>query len=493
MFIGREEEMKTLKGRLGRRSASFVAIRGRRRIGKSRLIAEFSKYFEKKLMFTGIPPTLGITEQTQRDEFAKQMADQGLPLIKSKDWSDLFWILGKEAERGSVLIVLDEIAWMGSKDPAFLGKLKIAWDRFFEKNPKLVLIVASSIASWIDKNILNSTGFFGRVDLTLTLRELAIKHCTKFWGKQESSISPYEKLKLLSVTGGVPKYLEAINPNLTAEENIQKFCFSEEGLLFNEFDRIFHDLFSRRGKIYKEIVGTLTDTRSLSQKEICKGINRANGRKISEYIKDLTEAGFISTDFTWDLKTTKLSNLRKYRLSDNYLRFYLKYIFPNKQKILKGKFKKSSLYSASNWETIMGFQFENLVINNSWDLFELLRIHPEDYDYDGPYFQTKTRERKGCQIDYLIQAKNTLYICEIKFSKNPIGPQVIKEVEEKIDALDIPRHVSYRPILIHVGGVTEEVITREYFAITIPSTKCFSNFYSTIEMAKKKAQALTGA
>ena len=201
-------------------------------------------------MFTGIPPTPGITSQTQRTEFANQMADQGLPAFEAKDWSELFWVLGKEAEKGSVLIVLDEIAWMGSKDPAFLGKLKIAWDRFFEKNPKLVLIVASSIASWIDENILKSTGFFGRVDLTLTLREIAAKHCSKFWGKRASKISPYEKLKLLSITGGVPKYLEAINPKLTAEENVQELCFSEEGLLFKEFDLIFHDLFSRRSKTY---------------------------------------------------------------------------------------------------------------------------------------------------------------------------------------------------------------------------------------------------
>lgn len=463
MFIGREEEMKTLKRMLGRRSASFVAIRGRRRIGKSRLIAEFAKHFEKKLMFTGIPPTPGITSQIQRTEFATQMADQGLPSFEAKDWSELFWVLGKEAEKGNVLIVLDEIAWMGSKDPAFLGKLKIAWDRFFEKNPKLVLIVASSIASWIDENILKSTGFFGRVDLTLTLREIAAKHCSKFWGKRASTISPYEKLKILSITGGVPKYLEAIDTKLTAEENIQELCFSEEGLLFKEFDLIFHDLFSRRSKIYKEMIEALAGTRSLAQKELCKKINKANGRKISEYLRDLTEAGFISADFTWDLKTAKLSNLRRYRLSDNYLRFYLKYILPNKQQIIKEKFKKSSLYSTSNWETIMGFQFENLVLNNSWDLFERLYIRPEDYTYDGPYFQTKKKDRKGCQIDYMIQAKNTLYICEVKFSKNPVGPKVIEEMEEKIKALAIPRNISYRPVLIHVGGVTDEVVYRDYF------------------------------
>ncbi|NGX50734.1 MAG: hypothetical protein K1060chlam2_00584 [Chlamydiae bacterium] len=463
MFIGREEELEALEKSLERKISSFVAIRGRRRIGKSRLIEEFSKSFSKRLLFTGIPPTAGVTKQSQREEFVKQMGRQGLPKILSDDWSDIFWILAKEAEKGSILISLDEIAWMGSKDPLFLGKLKIAWDTHFSKNPNLVLIVASSISSWIDKNILNSTGFFGRIDLTLTLDELPLRDCFKFWGKREKAISTYEKLKLLSVTGGVPKYLEIIDPKLSAEENIRDLCFSKEGLLFNEFDRIFHDLFSRRSAAYKDIVEVLADKHSLSQKAICKGISRPNGRVISEYLKDLSEAGFLAADFTWEIKTGKVSKLRKYRLSDNYLRFYLKYILPNKEKILKGRFRKKSLHSVLQWESIMGLQFENLVIHNSDAILTCLNIQIADYTFDGPFFQTKSRDRKGCQIDYLIQAKNTLYVCEIKFSKNPINSKVIEEVEKKIQAISIPKYFTYRPILIHVGGVTDELIEKDYF------------------------------
>ncbi len=463
MFIGREKEFKLLKNRLRCGSASFIAIKGRRRIGKSRLIEEFSKEFSKKYLFTGIPPTPGVTKEMQRSEFVKQMVNQGLPRIQHDDWSDLFSFLGKESQKGSVLIALDEIAWMGSKDAAFLGKLKISWDQFFEKNPRLILIVASSISNWIDKNILNSTGFFGRVDLVLRLKELSIKDSCQFWGSRAQAIAPYEKLKLLSITGGVPRYLKAINPKVTAEENIKELCFSEQGLLFNEFDRIFHDLFSKRSNLYKEIVESLASNHSLYQIEICKKIHRANGRLISEYLKDLTEAGFISADFTWDIKKCKTSRLRKYRLSDNYLRFYLKYIAPYKQKILKGDFEDASLHQIIQWEVIMGLQFENLVIHNRKELLNKLNISPIDCDFDGPFFQTKTTERRGCQIDYLIQAKSVLYICEIKFSKHPVGMQVIEEMKKKIDALAVPRHVSYRPILVHVNGVSDEVVLKDYF------------------------------
>jgi len=474
MFVGREKELKLLNDRLTKRSASFVAIRGRRRIGKSKLIAEFSKGFSRKYLFTGLPPSKNKAAQKQRDEFIRQMKKQGLPAVRGEDWGDIFWVLGKACEKGPALIVLDEIAWMGSKDPDFLGKLKIAWDDYFEVNPQLVLVVASSVSSWIDKNILKNTGFFGRVDLTLTLKELPLKDCIKFWGKRERSVSPYEKLKILGVTGGVPKYLDAIDPKKTAEENIQELCFSESGLLFNEFDNIFHDLFSKRGRIYKKIVQLLADKHSLNQEEICKGINRKRGRAISEYLRDLVTAGFLSDDHSWSLKTREVSPLRKYRLSDNYLRFYLKCIEPRKIEIMQGKYEEGSLFNHMSWESIMGLQFENLVVHNRDILLEALRIQRDDCVFDGPYFQMQTKRKKGCQIDYLIQTKGTLYICEVKFSKSSIGADVIEEMQKKVEALVIPRYVSYRPILIHVGGVTDEVLYRDYFDKIIDWTEFLS-------------------
>jgi hypothetical protein len=122
----------------------------------------------------------------------------------------------------------------------------------------------------------------------------------------------------------------------------------------------------------------------------------------------------------------------------------------------------------------MGLQFENLVVQNGHHVMEKLKIPFEDYVYDGPYFQKKTRRKKGCQIDYLIQTKGTLYICEIKFSKDPIGSKIIEDMQRKIKALVIPRHVSYRPILIHVGGVTDEVFCRDYFDKIIDWTELVS-------------------
>ncbi len=456
-FYGREDELERLRLLTKKKTSSLVVIKGRRRIGKSRLILEFSQEIPS-LIFTGLPPTKETTDQMQRDDFMRQMERLlGLRGLKAEDWGDLFWHLGKEVSNKRILVVLDEINWMGSLDPTFLGKLKSAWDLYFKNNPQLILTLSGSVSSWIDKNILSSTGFMGRTSLELVLEELSLPICNMFWRKKK--ISAYEKFKILSVTGGVPRYLEEIDPNLTAEQNIHNLAFRKGGLLVEEFDRIFSDLFSKRSPLYKEIVSRLAEG-DATLDQISTAIQLEKGGTLSDYLKDLVEIGYVAQDHTWNLKNKIQSNLCKFRLKDNYLRFYLKYIEPHRSQI-----EKNRKIPLPGWSAIMGLSFENLVLNNFNQLCPLLGIAPEKVLYDNPYFERATKIKAGCQIDYLIQDKfNTLYLCEVKFSKDPIGVDVIAEVEAKIAHLKTPKGFSIRPILIHVNGVTDACEESDFFA-----------------------------
>ena len=106
------------------------------------------------------------------------------------------------------------------------------------------------------------------------------------------------------------------------------------------------------------------------------------------------------------------------------------------------------------------------------ELHKLLHLDPNEIVNDNPYFQRQTKDRKGCQIDYMIQTKfGTLYICEIKFSKNIIDSSIISEVQKKISLLKYPKGYSCRPVLIHVNGVSENVVDSDYFAAIIDISK----------------------
>lgn len=458
-FFGREKELSALSELQKKKSASLVVIKGRRRIGKSRLAREYGKFFERCLLFTGLPPTKGVGSEKQRKEFIRKMEELKIPRLPGNDWGDLFRDLANGCKTGRVLIILDEISWMAAKDATFLGQLKTAWDEHFTSNPHLIMILSGSQSTWIEENILNSTGFVGRISYRLTLRELPLSVCNLFW-QQKENISPYEKFKILAVTGGIPRYLEEIQPHKSAEENIKRLCFESGGLLFNEFEQIFSDLFARRSSTYKKIVRLLA-TKEASLEEIALYLGREKGGDLSRYLEDLSETGFITRDHTWHIKESMESKASRYRLSDNYLRFYLRYVEPNRRRIEAGLLNALP----GGWYSIMGLQFENLVLNNREKLRKLLQIPPEEIVYDNAYFQTQTLERKGCQVDYLIQTKyGTLYICEVKFKQGLIDTSVIEEVKEKIAALDHPKWTSCRPVLIHVNGVTDSVRESDFFA-----------------------------
>ncbi|HBI21830.1 MAG TPA: ATPase, partial [Legionella sp.] len=324
-----------------------------------------------------------------------------------------------------------------------------------------------SVSVWIEENILRSTGFLGRISLVFTLKELPLKDCGSFLVQKQNPLSAYEQFKILSVTGGIPRYLEEVQSTLSAEENIKRLCFSKQGILFREFNDIFSDLFSKRSSIYKDIVSVLVEGNA-EYNAICQKLNMPKSGHLSEMLNDLIQSGFISRDYTWHLKSGLESRLSHYRLSDNYLRFYLKYIEKNQRKIESDHFNARSIASLPGWDSIMGLQFENLVLNNRKQIWETLHIHPEDILSDNPFFQRTTTKTPGCQIDYLIHTRfNTLYVCEIKFCKHPLGSTVVSEVQQKIDRLKRPKGFSCRPVLIHVNGVSDQVLDSAFFVDVI--------------------------
>lgn len=476
-FIGRQRELQSLNKLFKKNSASLVVIQGRRRIGKSRLVEEFAKQ-HVFYQFSGIMPTDKTTPQSEREEFARQLHIQTkAEKINTEDWSHLFFSLADKIEKikaGHVVVLFDEITWMGSKDPDFLGKVKHAWDVYFKKNPRFILILCGSISVWIDKNILSSTGFVGRISYRLTLDELPLNECNLFLQKAGGIISPYEKLKILSVIGGVPRYLEEIKPTLSAEENIKDLCFTQGGALFNEFNEIFSDLFSKRSGTYKKIIQTLS-VGALEIKNIAQKLNVEQSGFLSHYLDDLIKSGFITRDYTWHLKSSEISRLSHFRLSDNYLRFYLKYMDKQRQKIDSQSFAFKSLSLLPQWEAIMGLQFENLVLKNRFFIKNYLGVKPDEIVSDNPFFQRQTTRVLGCQIDYLIQANfGTLYVCEIKFKKYPIGLEIISEMQKKLSRFSYPRGFSCRPVLIHVNGVREEVAESGFFSAIVDFTECLT-------------------
>ena len=382
-----------------------------------------------------------------------------IPPMTFLDWSDAFEHLSLHIKPGDI-ILLDEISWMGSKDPSFIPKLKAWWDK---QTMHVLLVFCGSVSTWIEENILKSTAFFGRINLTISLEPLSIPESAEFLRAIGMQLSHYDTYKLLSIASGVPWYLEQFSPGMTADDNIKQLAFEKNGLLVTEFDRIFHDLFNGKGATYKKILDSLKDgARTLS--EIRQSIEFAHSGTLSQMMYHLIVAGIVVKQSLWSFKTANPLKQSLYRISDPYMRFYLKVIEPNLGTIADGGFDQVPLSTSPGFETHMGLQLEALLLQNRPLLLQKLGISSVDIVRSGPYRQTKTTTQQGCQIDYLVQTKtNSLFICEFKFKKREISGEIISEMHEKLSRLKTPKGFAKVPVLLHLSGVASSVATNPYF------------------------------
>lgn len=467
MFYGRESELKALDELWEKPVASLVVCRGRRRIGKSTLVNEFARRSKAKLvLFEGVAPKPGVTNKTQLERFMRQFAEQfGVDYETVDNWYDAFAKLDAQLRRRSRTVVLfDEVSWMGKYDPSFPSDLKYAWDNRFKTHSNHVFVVCGSVSPWIAENISNSTAFFGRISRDMVVGELPMADAVKFWGKRVDRVSTRDITDVLSVTGGVPKYLEDVNPSLPASENIRRLCFRPDGQLFQDFKEIFNAVFGETQPVKRMVLESLAEG-PLSCAELAAKLNVKRGGTLERSLDDLEMAGFVSKDPGLNPESGKRARLARYRLKDNYTRFYLKYIEPHEAEIKSGRFAKIDPEGLPGWNAVMGLQFENLILNNVEPILQRIGLDNVPVLSAAPFRKTG-RGGAGCQIDLLIQTRKAVCIVEVK-RMNEIGEEIEKEVARKISCLKLADNKSIRTVLIYDGRLQPVVKANAYFDFTI--------------------------
>ena len=456
-FYGRDEQIADLERLWGKRTSSFVTCRGRRRIGKSTLIERFAEVSGARfIMIEGLRPTKNLSNEAELAHFSSQLsATVGRDFNVPSNWLNAFLDLDSAIGNGRrTVVLLDEISWMAHYDPSFAGTLKTAWDRYLKKHPKLILVVCGSVSSWIRENIIDDGAFFGRRSLDIVVPELPLAECVKFWGKSLERLDVREVIDILSVVGGIPRYLEELTTANSANENIRSMAFRPKSILRTDFDEMFQDVITRQPTMCARIIRLLEIDR--------------NGN-VNKALQQLEEAGLVACDEGKNPETGEPLREKRYRLRDNYCRFYLKYIEPEKDVIDKGQYELGTLDQLEGWNAVKGLAFENLVVNNSAALRPLLGIGKAMITSVAPYRRAGSRDgrRSGLQVDLLLQTRRMAYLIEVK-RKAEIGREVIGEMEEKVRLLPRRLGVSVRTALVYEGNLAPIVEADGYFDAIIP-------------------------
>ena len=470
-FYGRGDLLESMKSLWNKRVPSLVTCRGRRRVGKSTLVEKFARRSGARFIkLEGLRPKERLTNEDQLKYFISQLSLQtGCDDSPVSDWLKAFARLNEcIMDRGKTVVLLDEVSWMAYCDVAFPEVLKVAWDNMFSRHKKLVLVVCGSVSTWIKRNIIDNGAYAGRRSYDFVVPELPLRECVKFWGPRVSRERMTDILDVLSVTGGVPRYLEEIDPALTADENIRKMAFVAKSVLAVDFEEMFRDVITGERGLRASILRILCDS-PMNVSEIAAALGKERNGHLSDALDELGEAGFIAPDEGLNPETGKDVQQMRFRLKDNYARFYLKYIEPRLKIIARDGFRFSSLEQLPEWDVIKGLAFENLVVNNFRELLPRLGLDRSLVISAAPFRKAMRSRRasdRGVQVDLLLQTRRSIYLVEVR-RRNELGHEVVDEMDEKVSRIRRPRGVSLKTALVYDGHLAKTVEADGYFDAVI--------------------------
>jgi uncharacterized protein len=425
VIIGRQYEQKQLQKIYQSNQAEFVAVYGRRRVGKTYLIRHF--FSQKDGIFfrsTGIHKG---SLKKQLEKFKKEIEltfykkKSGMRLAPFLSWHDAFEALKDAIEllagQQKVVIFMDEIPWMATPKSGMLEALDYYWNRFWSEDKNIKLVICGSAASWIiDKVLHNKGGLHNRVTLRLPLAPFTLAETKAYLRYRHVNYNNDQLLMLYMCIGGIPYYLNFIERGLSAIQNINQTCFQKKGTLYDEFPLLFASLFNKH-EIYEQLIRLIAGKRGgLSRSDIENSLDIKGGR-LSKRLKELEEANFISSYVPW-----KRERGTYYKVMDEFSLFYLTWISPRAKSRLSKEMNDQyweTLSSSAAWKAWSGYAFEAVCFKHIEKIQAALHI-PHGSEVFSWRHTPATNSEEGAQIDLIFdRPDNIVNLCEIKYYRAP--------------------------------------------------------------------------
>ena len=421
-MFGREEEKKVLLSLLESDKSEFVAVYGRRRVGKTFLVRETFNY-KFAFQHTGLQDA---NNSEQLEEFANSLVIAGMKKVKTpKNWSQAFFMLGQHLstlEDGKKVVFIDELPWLDAPNSKFVSALDHFWNGWATARKDIVLVVCGSATSWImDKIVMNYGGLHNRLTEQIFLRPFTLHECEQYAEQRHLGMSRRNILETYMILGGIPFYWDMLRKDLSWAQNIDRMFFYPNGKMRNEFDALYKSLF-HRPQIYIDVVSVLgTKKAGMTRNELIAALGENYGGTLTKVLRDLEQCGFIRT-FQAIGKSKKET---VYQLIDNFTLFYFKFLADGRvnEKDFWSRAISKPIYNA--WS---GLAFERVCFQHIDQIKRALGISGIISNVYSWVYTPKTADEKGVQIDMLIDRDdNVINICEMKFA------QAEYELTEKYD------------------------------------------------------------
>ena len=430
-IIGRKQEIAELTRRYESGRAEFIAVYGRRRVGKTFLINEV---LGDGMVFrhTGLSPydrKRKVSLRSQLQNFHFSLIRHGLEgIAQPKSWMEAFFLLEQLLERrdnGSRQVVfIDELPWMDTARSGFLTALEAFWNGWGCSRHNLCLVVCGSATSWMLDNIINNKGgLYGRLTCEMKLSPFTLLECEQFFQSRKIDFSRYNIIQAYMILGGIPFYLDCFNPSLSLAQNIDTLFFNPKAKLGDEFDRLFNSVFDNASECMKIIRILSKRHAGYRRDEIARKTDINPNGDFTKMLKALIASDFVTKYVPWGAAHHE----EYYKLSDCFCWFWLH--FKEQKAVTERDFwmhhmKESDIMA---WR---GIAFEEVCMQHVSQIKMALQIAGVA-SHESSLIVSGDDDTDGMQVDLLIdRADDVVNVCEMKYSKSNYA--ITKSYAEKL-------------------------------------------------------------
>ncbi len=411
---GRKEEIRLLEKQMQLPQSSFVAVYGRRRIGKTYLVRQVCA---KQMLFecSGLHEK-NTSQQLENfyltlNHLSGKNKKNGLPATWLQAFDQLKQYISSLRTTSKKVIFLDEISWFDTAKSGFKAALDNFWNQYATKRNDIVLVICGSAASWIINKVINDRGgLHNRITCSIAMQPFTLRETAEFLQLKKIDLVYKDIVQLYMVTGGVPFYLNDVERGESVPQIIQRLFFSKTAPLKNEFDNLYSALFKNSGDHIAVIKALAAKNKGLTRSEIINQTKLASGGGLTNTLQELAACGFIQT--IQPINKAKEDLL--YRLLDEYSIFYLKFL-----ERASGSRRWLEMYNNNTYKVWCGFAFENTCLRHTVAIKTALGIagiSSSEYSWQHKGSVSAT----GAQVDLLIdRTDNCINLCEAKFYNGP--------------------------------------------------------------------------
>jgi len=413
--VGRKSQQKEMMALLNLPKSSFLAVTGRRRVGKTFLI---DQTYADNMCFTAT----GIQNQgmaAQIVNFTQKLLEYSKQAIATspQNWQEVFILfkayLGSLPKDKKQVIFLDEVPWMSTARSGFIQFLAHLWNDYLSKEEHFILVICGSATSWITAKIINDKGgFHNRISKIIRLQPFTLGESKLFLASKHIHLTESALAEIYMALGGIPFYLDLVKRGESASTNIERLCFSKDGLLNSEYENLYKALFNYPENHEAIVKALATGKQTMTREEILKSSKVEEGGPYTRAMSDLILSGFIREERPFGRRKRGAT----FRLVDEYSVFYHRFIRKNKNAEAGTWSLISNSQSYKIWK---GYAFETLCIRHISEIKRAMGI-ASVYTETSSFRKVGTKTEEGFQIDIVIDRKDdTINLCECKFYSAP--------------------------------------------------------------------------